>query len=208
MNRARFLEIILNLFGRNRQEKEVKMNNEQRKLKVLDKFKTADEFFTDWVVKGGWSAIVMHHSATEDGRTFDSQAIRQYHIKENGWQEIGYHLLIEKVEDEWYYVLGRPLSMSGAHAGTKTSILYNKIGIGICLVGNYDIVPPEQKALGMLHDIIKKLMGYYNISRENVIGHWEVFIRLGLARTKEEAWTKYKTCPGKKFDLDAFRRTL
>jgi N-acetyl-anhydromuramyl-L-alanine amidase AmpD len=184
------------------------MNNEQRKLKVLDKFKTIDEFFNDWVVKNGWRAIVIHHSATKDGRAFDSQAIRQYHIKENGWQEIGYHLLIEKVEDEWYYVLGRPLSMSGAHSGTKTSVLYNKIGIGICVVGCYDETPPEQRALDMLREIVKKLMGYYNISRENVIGHWEVFVRLGLARTKEAAWVKYKTCPGKKFDLDAFRRTL
>jgi N-acetyl-anhydromuramyl-L-alanine amidase AmpD len=201
------LEFILNLFRRSEQKKEVKMN-EQRRLKVLDKFKTVDEFFNDWVTKGGWSVIVIHHSATKDSRTFDSQAIRQYHIKENGWQEIGYHLLIEKVEDEWYYVLGRPLSMPGAHAGTKTSTLYNKIGIGICVVGCYDEISPEQKALDTLREVVKKLMGYYNISRENVIGHWEVFIRLGLAKTKEEAWTKYKTCPGKKFDLDMFRRTL
>jgi N-acetyl-anhydromuramyl-L-alanine amidase AmpD len=202
-----FLKFILSLFRQDRRKGEVKMT-EPRKLNVLDRFKTVDEFFNDWIVKDGWRAIVIHHSATEDGRAFDSQAIRQYHIKENGWQEIGYHLLIERVEDEWYYVLGRPLTMAGAHAGTKTSVLYNKIGIGICLVGNYDTVPPEQKALDMLYGVVKKLMDYYNISRENVIGHWEVFIRLGLAKTKEEAWTKYKTCPGKKFDLDAFRRML
>ena len=117
-------------------------------------------------------------------------------------------MLVEKIQDQWYYVLGRPLSMPGAHSGTKVSTLYNKTGIGICLVGNYDNTPPLSVALNMLKDVVKKLMNFYNIVRENVIGHWEVFIRLGLAKTKEEAWNKYKTCPGKLFDLDSFRREL
>ena len=178
-------------------------------MKPLDKFKELDEFFDGWVTKDRqWNVIVIHHSATPDGQTFDSQSIRDYHIKVQGWQEIGYHLLIEKVQNEWYYILGRPLTMIGAHSGTKSSVLYNKIGIGICLIGNYDKEVPSQKALTMLKDVVKRLMDFYNIMRNNVIGHWEVFIRLGLARTKEEAWSKYKTCPGKLFDLDNFRREL
>jgi len=187
-----------------------KTNLEKVKImKPLEKFKKLDEFFDKWIVKDRqWNAIVIHHSATKDGQTFDSQSIRDYHIKVQGWQEIGYHLLIEKIQDEWYYVLGRPLTMSGAHAGTKSSVLYNKIGIGICLVGNYDKETPNQETLAMLKNVVKKLMDFYNIIRDNVIGHWEVFIRLGLAKTKEEAWAKYKTCPGKMFDLNNFRGEL
>ena len=53
-------------------------------MKPLDKFRSTDEFFKDWVTKYEWRNIVIHHSATKDGQTFDSQSIRDYHIKVNG----------------------------------------------------------------------------------------------------------------------------
>ena len=43
-------------------------------------------------------------------------------------------------------------------------------------------------------------MDAYNINRENVIGHREVFDALGVPRQKN--------CPGDMWDLDKFRNEL
>ena len=181
-----------------------------RIFRPLDKFLELSDFFQDYVKqsKTDWSHIIIHHSATKDGQTFDSTAIRKYHIETNKWQEIGYHFLIEQIDGQYYYVLGRPLIMNGAHSGTLVSNFFNKHGIGICCVGNFDVIKPPIDMLNKLRLLVIALQEKFNISKDNVIGHWEVFLRLGLVFTKEAAWSKYKTCPGRLFDLDSFRSSI
>jgi len=53
--------------------------------------------------------------------------IREWHIKERGWKDIGYHYVIRR---DGTIELGRPVTEVGAHCKG-----YNKNSIGICLVG-------------------------------------------------------------------------
>lgn len=74
--------------------------------------------------------IIIHCAATPEGRDVKTETIKSWHMKGNGWSDIGYHFVIEldgSVHD------GRPLHRSGAH--TKGE---NSTSIGICYVGGID----------------------------------------------------------------------
>lgn len=136
-----------------------------------------------------WRYIIVHHSLTKDGSTVSWGAIRRYHTEVRGWKDIGYHFGIELVGRDFEIFVGRTLDEPGAH--TKG---HNHEGIGICVVGNFDLVPPHPAAWAKLVKLIKWLMQEYNIPPENVKGHRE--------------FAPYKTCPGKRFDLDRLREEV
>ena len=74
--------------------------------------------------------IILHCAATPEGRDVKTETIKSWHVKGNGWSDIGYHFVIEldgSVHD------GRPMERSGAH--TKG---HNATSIGICYVGGMD----------------------------------------------------------------------
>lgn len=71
--------------------------------------------------------IVIHCSATPEGRDVSTETIRGWHVNERKWSDIGYHYVVElngKVKN------GRPLERAGAHVRG-----FNKNSIGICYVG-------------------------------------------------------------------------
>ena len=71
--------------------------------------------------------IVVHCSATPEGKHFSTETIRNWHVNGNGWSDIGYHWVVEldgKVR------AGRPEQRVGAHVSG-----YNRSSIGICYVG-------------------------------------------------------------------------
>lgn len=136
-----------------------------------------------------WKYIVIHHSLTKDGTTVSWGAIRDYHTKTLGWKDIGYHWGIERAGRRHEILVGRMPNEAGAHTRG-----YNHEALGICLVGNFDLYPPPKAALRLLQKLVLWLMGEYNIPVENVVGHRELDSR--------------KTCPGKLFDLEAFRESL
>lgn len=143
-----------------------------------------------------WQYIVIHHSFTRDEATTRNwDAIRKYHKEINGWADIGYHFGLERDLSGIAVLEGRPLSMDGAHA-----IGFNRNGIGICVVGNYDIDPPSADRLEVLRGLVTKLMVQFNIPVDNVIGHRETYLLRGV---KVE-----KSCPGANFDMHAFRKSL
>jgi N-acetylmuramoyl-L-alanine amidase len=70
--------------------------------------------------------IIIHCSATPEGREHDVADIRRWHLK-RGFNDIGYHYLIHidgTIEE------GRPINKQGAHCGGE-----NKSSIGLCYVG-------------------------------------------------------------------------
>ena len=77
------------------------------------------------------SKIIIHCSATPEGKDFTVQQIRQWHTtpkpKGNGWRDIGYHFVIYR--DGSVHV-GRPIEQSGAHTSG-----HNAHSIGICYIG-------------------------------------------------------------------------
>lgn len=74
--------------------------------------------------------IILHCTATPEGKHFDVDTIRRWHVKDRGWRDIGYHYVIYldgSVHE------GRPLEQVGAHTSG-----HNKDSIGIVYVGGCD----------------------------------------------------------------------
>lgn len=70
--------------------------------------------------------IIIHCTATPEGREHDVADIRRWHLK-RGFNDIGYHYLIHidgTIEE------GRPINKQGAHCSGE-----NRGSIGICYVG-------------------------------------------------------------------------
>jgi N-acetylmuramoyl-L-alanine amidase len=173
-----------------------------------------------------WRGICWHHSASPDKPTRDWNGIVKYHtshrvdfdivtkeeferrlqlhqgkVFEKPWKDVGYHAGTELVNGEPVFHWGRPLSMVGAHAGVSgVSNKFNEEYIGICCIGNYDPISPSPKLWEFNLMVTRALMSAFRISKENVIGHREVFDRLKIPRQK--------SCPGKSWNLDLFRAEL
>lgn len=145
--------------------------------------------------------IIIHHSLSKDGKERNWGAIRKYHVKHNGWSDIGYHLGIEQVDgavgSSVIEAYGRPLEIPGAHVKGM-----NKHTIGICVVGNFDKQAPSEDKLEMLQWLIEDLVVLYKVPIKNVLGHWEAQKLQGIPKSKR------KSCPGKMFDMKALRANL
>ncbi len=74
--------------------------------------------------------IILHCSATPEGRHHDVEDIRRWHVDGRGWSDIGYHYLILL---DGTVEAGRPVARQGAHCKG-----HNKDTIGICYVGGCD----------------------------------------------------------------------
>jgi N-acetyl-anhydromuramyl-L-alanine amidase AmpD len=141
-----------------------------------------------------WQYIIIHHSGTDVG---SSLAFHHAHLQK-GWDKgVGYHFIIDNdsngKEDGQIEASPRWIKQQdGAHC--KASDMNIK-GIGICLVGNFDQdrVSPEQ--LDSLAFLVKKLMEFYNIPQNRILGH-------GLV---DGAATD---CPGSRFPWDKFWQRL
>lgn len=70
--------------------------------------------------------IIIHCSATPEGRDYTVEDIRRWH-KERGWSDIGYHYVIYR---NGHIEPGRDVDIIGAHC-----VGHNTHSIGICYVG-------------------------------------------------------------------------
>ena len=133
--------------------------------------------------------LVIHHSLTKDSGTVSWQAIRRYHTESLGWKAIGYHLGVEKINDHYEMLVGRPFTFSAAAAYQRRM---NHVAIHVCFVGDFDKGPPSVEMLVFAMPHLASLcdLAGIQIDREHVIGHREV--------------APYKSCPGTQFDMDKF----
>lgn len=74
--------------------------------------------------------IIIHCSATPEGRDVKTETIRGWHIKQNKWKDIGYNYVIEL---DGSIHQGRAVDEAGAH-----TYGYNSVSVGICYVGGMD----------------------------------------------------------------------
>jgi N-acetylmuramoyl-L-alanine amidase len=74
--------------------------------------------------------VIIHCTATPEGRDVSPQEIKDWHVKGNGWSDIGYHYVIT-LDGEVHE--GRNIDRTGAH--TKGA---NKNSIGVVYVGGVD----------------------------------------------------------------------
>jgi N-acetylmuramoyl-L-alanine amidase len=114
------------------------------------------------------SEIIIHCSATEEGRDVKAADIRRWHITERHWRDIGYHFVIDldgRVE------IGRPLHETGAHC-----VGHNSNSIGVCYVGGVDSLdrPKDTRTEAQrtaMHILVRRLLQQF--PRASVHGHRE-----------------------------------
>jgi N-acetylmuramoyl-L-alanine amidase len=103
--------------------------------------------------------IILHCSATKEGRQFTAKDIDQWH-KQIGWKCIGYHYVILL---DGTVQPGRPESEIGAH-----TVGQNSNSIGICYIGGLDAdgkakdtrTDQQKEALhNLVSDLLKKYQG-------------------------------------------------
>ncbi len=101
--------------------------------------------------------IIIHHSAGPDNLYLkDFDAIKNYHINNNGWLDIGYNWVIESVANEYKIIPGRPEDMEGAHC-----LGQNSESIGICVVGDFTNTDPTDAQYLTLVYCIKDIYNRY-----------------------------------------------
>lgn len=134
--------------------------------------------------------IIIHHSLTRDQQVVDWQAIRNYHLS-LGWRDVGYHYGIEMVNGTPEILLGRFETQRGAHTRQRGM---NSRSIGIMICGNFDLAPPPVTMWPKAIRLVRDIQFRYDIGKEFVVGH--------------NHFADYKSCPGKKFNMEKFRDEL
>lgn len=163
------------------------------RLQVTDRSVPASWVPSPGVPRRAWKWIVIHHSATPDGGAarFDKAH------KAKGWDELGYHFVIGNGTDtpDGMIEVGSRWSAQkhGAHAKTPDN-RYNDYGIGICLVGNFDLTRPTEKQMASLVRLVTYLADEYRIPTSNILGH--------------SMTGKSTDCPGKFMDIQALRAAV
>lgn len=140
----------------------------------------------------GPSHIILHHSLTKDSGTVSWGAIRKYHTQDKGWRDIGYHFGIEDVGGHYEMFAGRMPDEAGAHC---TQQGMNRKSVGICCVGNFDVIEPPYEQLMSCLKLVRYLSAAWGIKTDNVLGHREVAL-------------DGRSCPGRLFDMGEFRSLI
>jgi hypothetical protein len=136
--------------------------------------------------------VVVHHSATAGG---GAAAFDRMH-KAKGWDGLGYDFVIgngtDTADGQVEVGFRWKQQITGAHARTPDN-RYNEYGIGICLVGNFDVDRPTAAQMQSLSKLVAYLTRTYRITPDNVIGHRD---------------TKSTECPGKFMNVEIVRRSV
>ena len=135
--------------------------------------------------------LMIHHSQTADGKVVDTLAIMKYHIRDKGWDYIGYNLLIERYKGVPRLYYGRFLNMPGAHCRAADM---NKLAVGLCVVGNFDLAAPDRELWDFTSKVCAEILRKFKWPKGAIIGHRD--------------YEPSKTCPGNKFDLSALRACI
>lgn len=133
------------------------------------------------------SEIILHCSATPEGKDFKAKDIRKWH-KERGWQDIGYHFVVDL---DGTIEKGRDIDKIGAHC-----LNHNANSIGICYIGGCDkqmnakdTRTQEQKEA--LLDLVFLLMQQYHIPLDKVKGHYTYSAKACPCFTNEQFYREF-----------------
>jgi len=130
----------------------------------------------DWLppsrVEKRWTAIVIHHSATETGNAgiFD-----RTHREENHWDGVGYDFVIGNGTDsgdgQVEVTFRWRQQVAGAHCGGTEDNWANVDAVGICLVGNFNNTEPTDNQMQSLLKLVRFLQKRYRIRTAKIYGH-------------------------------------
>ena len=115
-------------------------------------------------------SIVIHCSQTPKSMDIGVDKIREWHVDDRGWDDVGYHWIIKR---DGTTEAARPEDMSGAHAPKS-----NHRSVAICLIGGSqdDGTGWEnnftEEQFKSLKDKVEDIQGRYEI--QYIIGHNEI----------------------------------
>ncbi|OHB57659.1 MAG: hypothetical protein A2173_04565 [Planctomycetes bacterium RBG_13_44_8b] len=150
----------------------------------------------DSKIEKKWTAIVLHHSGTDNGNVaiFD-----KWHREGNHWEGVGYNFVIGNGTDsgdgEVEITYRWSEQRTGAHCKTPDNWA-NESSIGICLVGDFDRSVPTAKQMQSLVKLISFLQTRYGISKSRIYGH------------NTTPGARKTACPGKKFPMAQLKSSL
>ncbi len=92
--------------------------------------------------------IIVHCSATIEGKEFDVEDIRRWHL-EKGWADCGYHYVVAL---DGQIQTGRPVDKVGAHC-----LGHNVYSLGICYIGGLsdDLQPKDTRTEAQKESLLK-----------------------------------------------------
>jgi N-acetylmuramoyl-L-alanine amidase len=159
------------------------------------------DFSRDWLppadVEKQWTAIVIHHSATETG---NAAIFDRMHREENHWDGVGYDFVIGNGTDsgdgEVEVTFRWRRQIAGAHCGGTPNNWANVDAVGVCLVGDFSYRAPSAKQMQSLLKLIRFLQNRYGISINHIYGH------------SDTPGARVTECPGRMFPMDRLKRLL
>ncbi|MEM8930062.1 MAG: peptidoglycan recognition family protein [Acidobacteriota bacterium] len=116
-----------------------------------------------------YRAIVVHHSASETG---DYQSIRRAHWA-RGWFEIGYHLVLSNGSTGIPFGHLQPTrryTLDGWSVATR-SPRHNLTAVHLCVVGNFDVQPPDARTAAAIGRVIRALQDRHGIDDDRILLH-------------------------------------
>jgi len=155
------------------------------------------EWFPFAEVEKAWTAIIIHHSATDSGcaAIFD-----EWHKESKNWDGVGYDFVIGNGTDsgdgEVEVTFRWQEQKTGAHCGGTAGNWANKDGIGICLVGNFDNGEPTPRQMQSLVKLVRFLQRRYDIPRNRIYGH------------NGTPGAHITDCPGRRFPMTRLKSML
>lgn len=130
--------------------------------------------------------IIIHCSATPEGKDYTVQDIRRWH-KQQGWSDIGYHYVIYR---NGHVEPGRDVDIAGAHCEG-----HNTHSIGVCYIGGVSKdgkQPKDTRTLAQkaaLLSLLTDLKAMYPNAR--IVGHRDYDTK-GKACPSFDAKSEYK----------------
>ncbi len=145
-----------------------------------------------------WKYIVIHHSAGSSGTIEFLQQVHRDRQAGDPIDAIPYHYVIGngnglqmgEIASDWR----RDFNIWGTHVSAN-NMSRNFLGIGICLIGNFEEKNVPAKQFESLVSLTKSLMREHTIPGRNVVFHGMI----------EGESTK---CPGRNFPFDKFRNAI
>ena len=155
----------------------------------------------DWLppshVEKEWTAMVIHHSATERG---NAAIFDRMHREENHWDGVGYDFVIGNGTDssngQVEVTFRWQQQVAGAHCGGTPENWANVDAIGICLVGNFNHSAATAKQLQSLSKLVRFLQKRYGISTSRIYGH------------SSTPGARSTDCPGRNSPVAALKQML
>ncbi len=93
------------------------------------------------------------------------ERIRQVHVENNGWADIGYHFAVDPQGRVW---ASRPLELQGAHVKDQ-----NEHNMGILVLGNFELQTPTPAAMTALDALLIEAAVVNRVPLTNIRTHRE-----------------------------------